>query len=96
MQHPLAEFKTIGGNLHHRTAVHFKDVVHRVALGTVGAVGGRDLGKQTVLLLIAAANSLQRACNAVRGDRIAGMQFGDLLEFCDGIAGIAFQGDFSD
>ena len=39
LQHALAEFKTLGRNLHHRTAVHFEDVVHRVELGMVGAVG---------------------------------------------------------
>ena len=68
VQDALAELETLGGNLHHRAAVHFEDVVHRVALGMVGAAGHRDLGEQTVLLLIAAANSLQSARDAARGD----------------------------
>src|SRR5208282_4963677 len=44
VQHALAEPETLGSNLHHRTAVHFEDVVHRIALGLVGAAGHRDLG----------------------------------------------------
>ena len=62
----------------------------------VGAVGHRDLGEQTILLLIATANSLQSACDTARYDRIAGMQLGDLSDLFDGIAGIAFQLYLSD
>ena len=64
-QYALAEFETLGGNLHHRTAVDFEDVVHSVALGIVGAAGHLDLGEQPILLLIATANALQGACNAI-------------------------------
>src|ERR1700687_820051 len=92
----MAESKTLGSNLHHRAAVHFEDVVHSVALGMVGAAGHRDLGEQTVLLLIATANSLQSARNAIRDDRIAGMQLGNLLDLFLGIAGVPFQSDLSD
>ena len=59
LEHVLAEFKTFGGNVYHRTAVHFEDVVHGVALGTIGAAGYFDLRKQAILFLIATANLLQ-------------------------------------
>src|SRR5271157_1086638 len=91
LQNALAELEAFRCNFHHRSAVDFEYVVHRVAGGLVNAARHLDLGKQAILLLIAAANALQSACDAARGRPIAGMYFADLLDLRDGIAGIALQ-----
>src|SRR5258708_34366638 len=66
LQYTLGEFETLGRNLNYRPAFNFENVVYCVAVGLIGAVSDLDLCEQTILLLIAPANSLQGASNAIR------------------------------
>src|ERR1700747_877198 len=66
LQYPLGELETLGRNLNDRPAFNFENIVHCIAVGLIGTVSDLDLCKQTILLLIAPANSLQGARNAIR------------------------------
>jgi hypothetical protein len=57
-QHVLFQLEPLGGDLYYRAAVGFENIVHGIVLWMIDAAGHFDLGEQTILLLIAAANSL--------------------------------------
>ena len=45
VQNVLADLEPLRRNLHHRTAIYFEDIIHRVALRLIRAAGRRDLSE---------------------------------------------------
>ena len=62
----LAQFETFRSNRDRRAAIHLEHVVHGVARRLVGATCDRDLRQQSVLLLVARPNALQRTGRPAR------------------------------